>query len=66
MLENIRNKFSFMLVSNVILIFELNEQLWFTVSICIYILATIVEGDPNAPFSIATIQRCKEGHDSFS
>ena len=28
-------------------------------------LATIVDGNPKAPFSIATTQRCKEGHNSF-
>ena len=28
-------------------------------------LATVVEGDPKAPFSIATAQRCKGGHYSF-
>ena len=28
-------------------------------------LATIVEGDPNAPFSIATTPRCRGGRDSF-
>ena len=28
-------------------------------------LATIVEGDPKAPFSIATTPRCREGRYSF-
>ena len=28
-------------------------------------LANIVEGDPNAPFSIATTQRCRGGLYSF-
>ena len=28
-------------------------------------LATVVEGDPKAPFSIATTPRCKGGRDSF-
>ena len=28
-------------------------------------LATIVEGDPKATFSIATTQRCREGRYSF-
>ena len=28
-------------------------------------LVTIVEGDPKAPFSIATTTRCKEGLYSF-
>ena len=28
-------------------------------------LATIVEGDPNAPFSIATTPRCRGGRYSF-
>ena len=27
--------------------------------------STLVEGDPNAPFSIATTLRCKKGHYSF-
>ena len=29
-------------------------------------LATIVEGDPKAPFSIATTPKCREGCYSFS
>ena len=29
-------------------------------------LATVVESDPKAPFSIATTSRCWEGRDSFS
>ena len=29
------------------------------------LLATVVEGDPKAPFSIATTPRCKGGHYSF-
>ena len=29
------------------------------------VLVTIVEGDPKAPFSIATTPRCKEGRYSF-
>ena len=28
-------------------------------------LATLVEGDPKAPFSIAITPRCREGHYSF-
>ena len=28
---------------------------------CIYKLATVVDGDPKAPFSIATTPRCKGG-----
>ena len=28
-------------------------------------LATVVEGDPKAPFSIATTPRCRGGHYSF-
>ena len=28
-------------------------------------LVTLVEGDPKAPFSIATKQKCKEGHCSI-
>ena len=28
-------------------------------------LATLVEGDPKAPFSIATTPRCRRGHYSF-
>ena len=28
-------------------------------------LATLVEGDPKAPFSIATTQRCRGGHYSI-
>ena len=28
-------------------------------------LATLVEGDSKAPFSIATTSRCREGHYSF-
>ena len=36
-------------------------------SLHIYIkLATLVEGDPKAPFSIATPPRCWGGRDSFS
>ena len=31
----------------------------------IYKLATIVEGDPKAPFSIATTPRCRGGRYSF-
>ena len=30
-----------------------------------YKLATVVEGDPKAPFSIATIPRCRGGRYSF-
>ena len=29
-------------------------------------LATVIEGNPKAPFSIATTPRCKGGHDSIS
>ena len=32
---------------------------------CTVKLATLVEGDPKAPFSIATTARCKGGHNSF-
>ena len=28
-------------------------------------MATVVEGDPKVPFSIATTPRCREGHNSF-
>ena len=38
------------------------------VCVCTYSkvkLATIVEGDPKAPFSIATTPSCREGHYSF-
>ena len=37
------------------------------VCVCIYIskLATIVEGDPKAPFSIATTPRCRGGRYSI-
>ena len=28
-------------------------------------MATLVEGDPEAPFSIATTRKCREGHNSF-
>ena len=28
-------------------------------------LATLVEGDPKAPFSIASIPRCRKGQNSF-
>ena len=29
------------------------------------LLATLVEGDPKAPFSIATTRRCRGGRNSF-
>ena len=32
---------------------------------CMNKLATVVEGDPNAPFSIATTLRCRSGWYSF-
>ena len=42
----------------------------YTLYVCIYISKlvsrlTIVEGDPKAPFSIATTLRCRGGHYSF-
>ena len=39
-----------------------------SVCVCVYIyskLATIVEGDPKAPFSIATTPRCRGGRYSI-
>ena len=30
------------------------------------LLATVIKGNPKAPFSIATTLRCREGHYSFS
>ena len=41
--------------------------IYICIHVCIYILklATIVEGNPKAPFSIATTLRCRGGRYSF-
>ena len=39
-----------------------NLQIWHTLQIGLSNLATVVESDPNAPFSIATTLRCKGGY----
>ena len=36
-------------------------SLWYTLLKLIQLLATVVEGDPKDPFSIATTLRCREG-----
>ena len=36
------------------------------VCVCVYKLASVVEGDPKSPFSIATTPRCKGERYFFS
>ena len=47
----------------------LKLQLYFELELCWHLnkvkLATVVEGDPKAPFSIATTPRCRGGRYSF-
>ena len=42
-----------------------NERLIFLLNNVIILLATVVEGNPKASFSIATTSRCREGCYSF-
>ena len=48
------------------------EELWYNETVCLWMtiyiyikLATLVEGDPKASFSIASTTRCREGCYSF-
>ena len=51
---------TFIGIFNIVLKYNMYIYIYIYIYMCV--LATIVEGDPKAPFSIATTPRCRGGH----